>query len=326
MFRLVIKNKENATALDEFSVKNDPCDEIKEIVYGSPKPTLCDIVEIVDKIDGDDDVFYDTLFPFYDDENDINVSGETEDVVEIEKKYTNDNIIKNISFDQSEILHNIMELYNNGEGFDCDMTASELKFYQKGKGYKYLIPEPKILFDVFPKFEKIKKIEPLGRLPLEDNSINSIVIDLPFVVSPPQAPSANKDGASLIFKRFYGFYPVDDLYETYFHWISEAFRVLKENGTCVFKCQSTVSGGVQHNTEEWSYMSAQKVGFTIEDKFYLEAKARLISNSKMKKQAHARKYTSVFYVFKKTLKKKSKNFNYFDLIEKYSEIEATRNK
>ena len=78
------------------------------------------------------------------------------------KKLDNSNIIRNISFDQSEILHNIMHLYNNDEPFDCDMTASELKFYQKVKGNKYVIPEPKILFDVFPKEEKIKKIEPYG--------------------------------------------------------------------------------------------------------------------------------------------------------------------
>lgn len=235
--------------------------------------------------------------------------------------YNNSNIIRNISFDQKEILWNIMKLYNDGKPFDCDMTASELKFYKQGKNDKYVIPEPKILFDVFPKEEKIKKIEPYGRLPLEDNSIESIVIDLPFVVSPPEAPSAGKDGASLIFKRFFGFYPVDELYKTYYHWISEAYRVLKEDGTVAFKCQSTVSGGIQHNSEEWSFMCAQKVGFTVEDKFILEAKARLIGTSKIKKQAHARKYTSVFYVFKKTLKKKSKNFNYLDLINTCQEFE-----
>lgn len=234
-----------------------------------------------------------------------------------QEKLNNSNVIRNISYDQKEILWNIMQLYNDGKPFDCDMTASELKFYKSNKSDKYTIPEPRILFDVFPKEEKIKKIEPLGRLPLEDNSIDSIVIDLPFVVSPPEAPSAKakKDGSMIIFNRFHAYYPVDDLYESYMHWISEAYRVLKPNGTCVFKTQSTISGGVQHNTEEWSYMCAQRVGFTGEDKFILLSKARLISSGKIKKQVHARKYTSVFWVFKKTLKKKNKNFNYFDLVE-----------
>lgn len=241
-------------------------------------------------------------------------------------KLNNSNIIRNISFDQSEILHNIMELHNGGKAFVCDMTASELKFYKKKKGDKYAIPEPEILFDVFPKQEKIKKIEPYGKLPLDDDSIESIVIDLPFVVSPPNAPSAvsNKEGASLIFKRFWGYYPVDDLYSNYFHWISEAYRVLKPEGLLVFKTQSTISGGISHNIEEWAFMCGQYKGFHMIDKFYLQAKARLISAAKIKKQQHARKYTSSFLVFRKALKKKSKDFNYFQLIEKCAKEENDR--
>lgn len=76
------------------------------------------------------------------------------------EKLNNSNVIKNISFEQSEILWNIMQLYNDGNPFDCDMTASELKFYNGGKGHKYVIPEPKILFDVHPTQDKIKKNHP----------------------------------------------------------------------------------------------------------------------------------------------------------------------
>lgn len=242
------------------------------------------------------------------------------------EKLNNSNVIRDISFDQKEILYNIMQLYNDGKPFDCDMTASELKFYQSKNADKYHIPEPKILFDVFPKQDKIKKIEPLGKLPLDDQSIDSIVVDLPFVVSQCDSPSCidPKDGSMIIFNRFFGYYPVDNLYQSYFHWISECYRVLKPNGICVFKTQGTVSGGVQHNTPEWSFMCAQKVGFTMEDKFVLNSKARLISASKIKKQCHARKYTSYFLVFKKFTKKKNKNFNYFDLIEKYSQEENAK--
>lgn len=241
-------------------------------------------------------------------------------------KLNNTTIIKNISFNQKEILYNIMQLYNNGNAFDCDMTASQLKFYEVKKADKFVIPEPKYLFDVYPQSEKIKKIEPLGRLPLDDNSIHSIVIDLPFVISPPNAPSAKakKDGANIISNRFASYYPVDDLYESYYHWISEAYRVLDEDGICVFKCQSTISGGINHNIEEYSYMCANSLGFCGEDKFILEAKARLISQSKYKKQVHARKFTSIFWVFKKKKKKKSKDFDYFDLINKYKDIEESR--
>lgn len=234
------------------------------------------------------------------------------------KRLTNSNIIKNISFDQSEILWNIMQLYNDGKPFDCDMTASELKFYGD-RGGKYNIPVPKILFDVYPQSENIQKIEKWGNLPLEDNSIHSIVIDLPFVVSPANSPSAvnpNK-GSQLIARRFAAYYPVDNLYLSYYNWLRNAYRVLDEGGICVFKEQSVISGGIRHNTDEFSYMAAERVGFKMVDKFILEAKARLISNAKYKDgQKHSRSFTSQFLVFVKEKKRKSKEFNYAELLDR----------
>lgn len=231
-------------------------------------------------------------------------------------KLNNSTIIKNISFDQKEILWNIMQLHNNGLPFECDMTASSLKFYEPKKSDKYTIPEPKILMDVYPQRDDIIKINPYEELPLENNSISSIVIDLPFVVSPLNSPSSinKKDGSNIISNRFASFYPVSDLYSQYKWWIDEAYRVLNDNGICVFKCQSTVSGGIQHWVEEYSFMCAMNAGFYVKDKFILEAKARLIASSKYKAQQHARRFTSVFWVFEKGNKKGDK-FNYFNLIK-----------
>lgn len=56
------------------------------------------------------------------------------------------------------------------------------------------------------------------------------------------------------------------------------------------------------------------MGFYCVDKFILQSKARLVSSSKYKKQCHARKYTSVFYVFQKSPKMLNK-YNYFNLIQ-----------
>lgn len=249
-------------------------------------------------------------------DDNINVKNEEN----YEKKLNNSNIIKNFSYDQTEILHNIGVLYNNGsDQFDADMTASSLGFYNKGRGYAYSIPEPKILMDVCPTREDIIEIQKWGPLPLEDNSIHSLVIDLPFVISPQNAPSAvsNKEGSSLIYKRFSAYYPVDNLYLSYYHWLSEANRVLDENGICIFKCQSMISGGIRHNVEEFSFMAAQRLSFKMVDKFTLLAKARLISPGKYKSgQVHSRSYTSMFLVFVKSSKHKSKDFNYEELLER----------
>ena len=248
----------------------------------------------------------------------------TETVNETEK-LSNANIIKNVSYDQTEILHNIGVIYNNGsDQFDADMTASTLGFYGKGRG-KYEIPEPKVLMDVCPTREDILKIEKWGKLPLEDKSIKSLVIDLPFVISPANAPSAvtDKEGASLIYKRFAGYYPVDNLYLSYYHWLSEASRVLENGGICIFKCQSCISGGIRHNIEEFSFMAAQRLGFKMEDKFTLVAKARLISPDRYKSgQKHSRSYTSQFLVFIKDPKKKSKDFFFEDMLDRCEREEA----
>ena len=248
----------------------------------------------------------------------------TETVNETEK-LSNANIIKNVSYDQTEILHNIGIIYNNGsDQFDADMTASTLGFYGKGRG-KYEIPEPKVLMDVCPTREDIIKIEKWGKLPLEDKSIKSLVIDLPFVISPANAPSAvaDKEGASLIYKRFAGYYPVDNLYLSYYHWLSEASRVLEDGGICIFKCQSCISGGIRHNIEEFSFMAAQRLGFKMEDKFTLLAKARLISSNRYKSgQKHSRSYTSQFLVFIKDPKKKSKDFFFEDMLDRCEREES----
>lgn len=235
-------------------------------------------------------------------------------------KLNNSNIIKNISYDQTEILHNIGKIYNNGsDQFDADMTASSLGFYNGTRGCKYNIPEPKILMDVCPTREDILKIEKWGPLPIEDKSIHSLVIDLPFVISPANAPSAQqpKEGSNLIYKRFASYYPVDNLYLSYYHWLSEASRVLEDGGICIFKCQSCISGGIRHNIEEFSFMAAQRLGFKMEDKFTLLAKARLISPNKYKAgQKHSRSYTSEFLVFVKDPKKKSKDFFFEDMLDR----------
>lgn len=213
----------------------------------------------------------------------------------------NATIIKNISTDQSEILYNIMTLYNEGKPFDCDMTASSLAFYKAKKDNKYAIPCPKILYDVYPQTPETEKITPFEKLPLEDGSIHSIVVDLPFLIAPKTSKSVmeQKDGSNILQGRFSSWYPSGEFYENAYWWLNECYRVLDKGGICVWKMQNTVSGGLSHWFTPFSLLAGQDVGFYVIDEFILRAKARLISPTKYKQQVHARKYTSTFLVFKK---------------------------
>lgn len=93
----------------------------------------------------------------------LNLFGEEVSYAEgAEKVLNNATIIKNISYDSTEILHNIGVLYNNGsDQFDADMTASTLGFYGAGRG-RYEIPVPRLLFDVYPLRKDIIKIDKWG--------------------------------------------------------------------------------------------------------------------------------------------------------------------
>lgn len=216
----------------------------------------------------------------------------------MENKIDYKNIIKSVSDNQYEILYNILKLYNNGEDFDCDPTYSKGGYYNKGKEYN--INQPKFRFDVYPIIDGVEKIEPLGSFPLEDDSIQSINIDLPFVCAPHDSPSTKREGKkhNIIQNRFVSYYPIVDLFESYHHFLSEAFRVLKPGGICVWKTQRTISGGKAYFSPEMSWMFANEIGFYCKDRLTLVAKNRLWSG-KIKKQEHSRSFDSQFYVFQK---------------------------
>jgi ubiquinone/menaquinone biosynthesis C-methylase UbiE len=98
------------------------------------------------------------------------------------------------------------------------------------------------------------------------------------------------------------------MFKSYHHFINEAYRVLQNDGILLLKTQATVSGATQLFMPEYSWLVAQQCGFYVLDQFFLISINRLHSG-KIKKQYHVRKYTSTFYVFKKT-KKKVDYFNW----------------
>lgn len=234
--------------------------------------------------------------------------------------------IRSIAYDQHEILYNIMQLYTDGQPFECDPTYSIGNFYGdftvttiEGNKMDISIPQPKYKFDVAPQVEGVVQIDPWGPIPLEDNSVSSVCIDLPFVIScgpSMQGPNFDENGKrvknNMISRRFASYYPVAELLKSYRHWIEEAYRILKPNGILAFKCQKTITGSKALNTPEYSWLIAESLGFDMVDSFMLLAKARLISG-KVKKQQHSRRFESEFLVFKKALNKKIRYLHFTDV-------------
>lgn len=218
--------------------------------------------------------------------------------------------IKSIGYSQHELLYNIMNMHNDGKPFDMDLTYSKGAFYGSfnitsidGEKKTIKIPQPKYKLDVCPQQDDTIKIEPLGNLPFDDNSIGSVVFDPPFVIS--VGPSMNTDNKrnNIIARRFASYYPVNQLLESYYHWMNEIYRVLKPGGIACVKCQKTITGGKSLNSPEYLWLIGESLGFDMIDSFMLLAKARLISG-KVKTQYHSRRFESEFLVFKKDIKKK----------------------
>jgi len=198
--------------------------------------------------------------------------------------------IKSISYNQQEIINDIMLLHMNGEPFEIDTTFSKGIFYKNG-----IVPMPGRKFDVYPLNGVEQFVLPL---PFENNSVRSIMFDPPFGIAKGKSIATKKAGQNIIINRFSSFESPKDLMHCYCTHLKEYYRILKKGGILVFKCQATVSSGNNLFIPEFLMMKAFKIGFYPLDCFHLLAKNRLISG-KIKKQRHARKYSSVFWVFKK---------------------------
>lgn len=206
--------------------------------------------------------------------------------------------ITSISYSNDEIIKNIMTL-NGIDFFDLDCT------YSKGVFWKNL-PQPKNKTDLLPQVKGVIMADST-KLPFNNESMSSIMFDPPFViVGNGLTYKDNKDkNSSIIAKRFEGFSNFEELKKMYYGTLKEGYRLLKESGIMVFKCQDTVSGGKNHFTHCLVMQMAINIGFYPKDLFVLMTKNTLsaFNGEKWKTQYHARKHHSYFWVFQKVSNK-----------------------
>lgn len=204
-------------------------------------------------------------------------------------------VVKSISYDQSEIIKDILQLHVPDKVIDCDPTYSIGNFY-KNTG----IEQPKYCFDINPQVSNVKFGDSRD-LPLDDKSIKCIMFDPPFLAT--TGPSlAKEDGSNKINKRF-GVYPNEKaLHQFYIDSLKEFYRILQNKGILIFKCQDKVSGGKQYMSHVFIMNEAVKLGFYPKDLFILLSKNRLVADWQIKNQKNARKFHSYFWVFEKSTK------------------------
>lgn len=78
-----------------------------------------------------------------------------------------------VFYDETELIQAILKL-NNLERIECD------PMYSKGNFYKSGLEQPKYKYDLNPQVEECVKCD-AKELPLADNSLQSMILDPPFL-------------------------------------------------------------------------------------------------------------------------------------------------
>ena len=197
-------------------------------------------------------------------------------------------VIRSTYGNQDEILNGIIALHCP-DGFECDVTYGNGSFYKN-------IAQPKLKFDIDPQTKGVIEASS-NKLPLVDDSIQSIVFDPPFLTYVRAGREGN--GKMIMAKRFAGYWRYDELQDHYVSTLKECARVLKKNGKLVFKCQDIIHNHRMHCTHVNVINWAAEHSLRIKDLFVLAANHRLPSPNKNGTQKHARIFHSYFLVFEK---------------------------
>lgn len=201
-------------------------------------------------------------------------------------------LIKSISYDQGEILRNILTLYVPSGKIDVDPTYSKGVFYS-GTG----IEQPTFKSDLFPVFSDVIEAD-CRALPIASNSVNCVIFDPPFLAATGRYVSDDNNSSQIV-KRFGAYRTERELHQFYIDSMREAYRILQKNGILIFKCQDKVSQRKQYMSHVFVMDEAVKLGFFVEDLFILLARTRIYSEEQLKNQHHARKFHCYFWVFRK---------------------------
>lgn len=188
---------------------------------------------------------------------------------------------------ETELVLNMLKLYNGGEGVDLDPCYSTGNVW-KGEA----LPHPKRIGDISPARPEITTMDTTQLAAEKDASLASIFFDPPFLPS-------GKSGTGLMSARFSHFETMKDLYEMYEKSLQAFVRVLRKGGVLFFKCQDLVNFNRQHLIHVWIVNKAVELGFEVMDLFVLYKDKTPMMSSQWRNQVHARKNHCFYLVLKK---------------------------
>lgn len=200
-------------------------------------------------------------------------------------------IITTVSNSQREILQNISRLHLNGQRFQADLTYGKGGFWSGWDEPED--PTPEIRVDLDPTGGASLRpnvIADIGCLPFPAGTLKSVVVDLPFI---------HAHGKQSIIGNRFSSYPSQKALDNIHHDTArELARVMAPGGLVVWKCQDIIESSKQVWNHLLIHQHCERVGLHAEDLFILFRTRSALIGWNQRKQQHARRTHSYFWVFK----------------------------
>ena len=203
---------------------------------------------------------------------------------------TNDLILSAYAAANEDVFPHILYLYVAPGSVVADVTYGKGVFWNKVPLGKY---------DLRP--SDLATGTDCRDLPYDDGSIDCVVFDPPYMHSPGgTAHSGHKPFESYYRNNGSGVQTGSKYHEAVLDLYAgggrEAYRVLRDRGVLIVKCQDEVCSNRQRFTHVEIMQEYERMGFVAEDLFVVMRNNRP-GVSRMARQVHARKNHSYFLVF-----------------------------
>ncbi len=203
---------------------------------------------------------------------------------------TNDLVLSAYSLSNSEVFPRILELYVAQGSVVADVT------FGKGAFWKF-VPEGHYRLHATDLLDGIDCRD----LPYADGTIDCVVLDPPYMHSPGGTAHLSHSPFEEHYRNNATGNTTESKYhqavlDLYFDAGREAYRVLRNRGVLIVKCQDEVCANRQRFTHVEIMEEYRQLGFVAEDLFVVVRNNRP-GVSRTVRQVHARKNHSYFLVF-----------------------------
>ena len=203
---------------------------------------------------------------------------------------TNDLVLSAYAAANEEVFPKILDLYVAPDSVVADVTFGKGVFWNRVESGRYNLLKSDITTGT-----------DCRDLPYEDGSIDCVVFDPPYMHS----PGGTAYSSQRPYERYYRNNGTGNRTESKYHEAvlelyvdggREAYRILRDRGALIVKCQDEVCSNRQRFTHVEIMREYETLGFVAEDIFVVMRSNRP-GVSRMARQVHARKNHSYFLVF-----------------------------